>query len=123
MIPLAEETLAFDPENTYSNTDFLRNNLAFIYAKIKRDDEAIKQYEINTRHSTHPVWRTSAHSRLAVFYQQTQPEKVFEAINQAIYWSQKTELSQARVPGLSSHPKIWYKRTVRPSPKTNHCQS
>jgi DNA-binding SARP family transcriptional activator len=83
-IEYAEFALHRDPTNSYSVTDVLRNNLAAIYLRVSRVEEAIKQLEFNCLNAI-PLWRGAAWAKLAKIYAERQQfPQVTLAVNEAI---------------------------------------
>lgn len=84
-LALAEEALKLDPENRFSNTEVLRNNIANAYARMGETTKAIIHYEFNGLRARNPVWKAAAWATLARLYQGAgRSQEVVGAVDRAI---------------------------------------
>ncbi len=84
-LALAEEALKLDPENRFSNTEALRNNIANAYARMGETTKAVLHYEINGLGARNPVWKAAAWATLARLYQGAgRSQEVVVAVGRAI---------------------------------------
>ncbi len=84
-LSLAEEVLKLDPENRFSNTEVLRNNVANAYARMGEITKAIFHYEINGLQTRNPIWKAAAWATLARLYQEAgRSQEVVGAVDRAI---------------------------------------
>jgi DNA-binding SARP family transcriptional activator len=79
-IEYAEVALHRDPTNSFVATDVLRNNLAAIYQRVNRVEEAIKQLEFNCSNAS-SLWRGAAWAKLSKIYAE---RKQFPQVAQAL---------------------------------------